>query len=435
MVTGRGVEQPTAEGDVEWESGRVGSGLDSWGNTDIVVAGGHREPRPEATAQRMASREDEFRDLLGIAFECFPMGAVIMGLDGAFLHVNPAVCKLLGRSAEELLRHKISDFFEPGQRAAAGGLAALILDQGLTNYREEREFMRPDGSRIRLDVTGAVLRSASGKPRAVLAIGREIEPAAAPLPVTPDLSSRAAPVLEPGVDAGLPREEFESFCRTVSQEFRVPLRIIEGYADIVVEDSGKTLDAIAMRHMNTIREQSRRLSAMIDTTLSLAKIMSRSLRRERLDLSALALDAAAVVRAELHAHDVEVSIQPGLTVEADSALTAHLLRRLFENAFRFSRGSSAPRIEFGQTGAEGNATFFVRDNGSGFDMALSYKLFLPFETLHEGSEAAGTGVGLAEVQRIVARHGGRVWAEAEPGRGAAFYFTLPTGSSSAPPNS
>ncbi len=381
---------------------------------------------PAMAAQRMTTPEDEFRDLLSIAFECFPIGALIFGLDGTFLHVNPAICRLLGRSVEELKRHKISDFVGPDQRTTMAAVTASILDGSVENYRQDIVFVRPDGGRMRLDMTGAVLRSASGRPRAILAIAREIsEPAPASADSLRSAQREPLPADDAGVDETLLRDEFESFCRTVSQEFRIPLRIIEGYSSIVVEDCGERLDAAALRHISTVRDQSRRLSAMIDNTLTLARIASRPLKRERVDLSALALDAAAVVRAESHAHDVAVEIEPHLVADVDSSLAARLLRHLFENAFRFSRSSATPRIEFGRTDASGQPAFFMRDNGSGFDMAFSYKLFQPFETLHEGSEAAGTGVGLAEVRRIVARHGGRVWAAGVPGRGATFYFTLP----------
>lgn len=400
---------------------------------------------PATATHRMNNPENEFRDLLGIAFECFPMGAAVLGLDGSFLHVNPALCTQLGRPADELQRHTIYDFIGPDEKEAVTDQASRILDGGVDHYREQRVLMRPDGSRIRLDVTGVVLKSAAGRPRAILVVGTELPdpgPAPSQRPLPSDTAkSTPAPdgVVQPtagGPDGASLRDEFEAFCRTVSQEFRIPLRIIEGYSAIVVEDSGEDLDATSLRHLNTIRDQSRRLSAMIDNTLALARIGSRPLRPERVDLSALALDVAAVVRAEAHARDVEVRIQEGLVAEVDANLAGRLLRRLFENAFRFARASSTPRIEFDVTQGQGPPAFFVRDNGSGFDMTFAHKLFEPFETLHAGSEAAGSGVGLAEVQRIVSRHGGRVWAEGSPGRGATFYFTLaaadPAASSSAP---
>jgi len=371
----------------------------------------------------MDNPEHEFRDLLGIAFECFPMGAAILGLDGSFLHVNPAVCTQLGRSADDLKRHTLYDFIGPDEKAAVNDRAGMILDGGVDHYREQRVLLRPDGSRICLDVTGVVLKSATGRPRAILVVGTEVPEPVRPSPGTIRASddANAAPA---GADGTAIRDEFESFCRTVSQEFRIPLRIIEGYSSIVVEERGAQMDATSLRHLNTIRDQSRRLSAMIDNTLSLARITSQPLRLERLDLSALALDAVAVVRAESHAHDVEVSIREGLVADVDASMAARLLRHLLENAFRFARASSVPRVEFDVTSWMGKPAFYVRDNGSGFDMAFAYKLFQPFETLHEGSEAAGNGVGLAEVQRIVMRHGGRVWAEGTPGGGATFYFTL-----------
>jgi len=393
-----------------------------WPNTEMEERTRAHIASP-APARTMPTPEDEFRDLLGIAFDCFPIGCIIVALDGRFLHANPTFCRFLGRTAEDLRRHKLADFADSHERATLADLTSSILDRGLDNYREQRSFVRPDGRRVRLDLTGAVLKSAAGHKRAILALAHEITDssgAAAPsarasMPTTIELAGEGAAL----------REELETFCRTVSQEFRNPLRIIEGYADIVLEDCGESLDAMSLRHLSTIREQSRRLSGVVDHALSLARITSRPLRRESLDLSALALDAAAVVRAQLHVHDVEARIEPGLFVVADQGLVGRLLQQLFQNAFRFARDSAAPCVEFGSADVDGVPAYYVRDNGSGFDMALAYKLFLPFETLHEGSTTAGAGNGLAEVERIVHRHGGQVWAESSPGAGATFYFTLP----------
>lgn len=401
--------------------------MDSVGNLEM-------EERPEefrtsSMARGFAMADDELRDLLGIAFECFPIGAAIIALDGRFLHVNPTFCEFLGRTADELQRHQLADFIDADERSSLVDLTASILDRGVDNYRETRRFIRPDGRRVRLDMTGAVLKSPAGHKRAILALANQvtedIAEGAADAPNAANLRSVIPTALELIGERKSLRDEFESFCRTISQEFRNPLRVIEGYAEIVLEDCGAALDDMTRRHLRTIRDQSRRLSALVETTLSLARITSRPLRREHLDLSAIALDAVAVVRAELHEHDVDTIIQPDLTVDADAGLIGQMLRELFQNAFRFSRAAAAPCVEFGQAEVDGSPAFFVRDNGCGFDMALAYKLFVPFETLHEGSEAAGSGVGLAEAERIVRRHGGQIWAEAAPGKGATFYFTIP----------
>ncbi|HEY2774739.1 MAG TPA: ATP-binding protein [Candidatus Binatia bacterium] len=376
----------------------------------------------------MATPDNDFRDLLANAFDCFPLAVVIVGLDGRFLHANPSACHLLATSPDALRRQRIAEFFLPEQRSALSDLAEAILDRDLDNFHEERSLVRHDGKTLDLDITGAVLRTAGGKPGAVLALGREVAQARAADSFEPLLGMFNVDRLsreESGPEGAALREEFESLCRSVSQQFRIPLRIIEGYSDIVLEDCAAGLDDVALRYLHTIRDQSHRLSALIDNTLALARISSRPLHRENLDLSAAALDAAAVVRAESHAHEVEVEVQPGLVVDADANLTGRLLRRLFDNAFRFSRCADHPRVEFGCDCNAAGSTFFVRDNGAGFEPALAEQLFLPFETSRETSELAGAGVGLAEVQRIVARHGGKVWAEGVPGNGATFYFTLP----------
>lgn len=372
----------------------------------------------------------EWGDLLGIAFDCFPAGAIIVGLDGRVLHVNPAFCELLGRPARELERQRLADIVAADQRASLHELTESLLRGARDHSRDKQTFACSDGSPIVLDMTTAVLKTAAGKPRALLALTnaaslpshRHVDAAERPVDATDrqvDAPDRQADL---EVDIETLRNEFEMLCRTVSREFRIPLRIIEGYAGIVVEDCSDRLDAVARRHLHTILDQSRRLSTMIDNTLSLAKILNLPLRREAIDLSALALDAAAVVRAESHAHEVEIRVQGDLFAYADPGLASQLLRRLFENAFRFVRDSASPLVEFGWI--TDTRAFFVRDNGSGLDREVADNLFLPFETLHESTDASDS-VGLAQVQRIVTRHGGRVWAQGAAGRGASIYFTLP----------
>jgi signal transduction histidine kinase len=244
-----------------------------------------------------------------------------------------------------------------------------------------------------------------------------------PAPADADPAASCEGLVE--ADLAMLREGYESFCRTVSQELRSPLRVIEGYAELVLDEDDDRLGATHRRHLQTIREQSRRLSSMLERTLSLARLMSQPLRRSIVDLTEIAADAVDVVRAETHAHDVEVRIEPGLSSFADNALAGRLVAHLIDNAFRASRASLMPLVEFGSTFVDDIPAFFVRDNGVGFDSALARRLFQPFATLQAPAGAAVAGMGLAEAERIVARHGGQIWAESTPGRGATFYFTLP----------
>ena len=217
--------------------------------------------------------------------------------------------------------------------------------------------------------------------------------------------------------------ELESFAYSVSHDLRAPLRVIDGFAQIVLEDYGEQLDALGREHMKRIVAAAGRMNSMIDTLLSMSRMTSRELQFERVDLSETARQLAEELKAAEPGRKVEVAVEPGLSTEGDRTLLRLVLQNLLGNAFKFSAKTREARIEFGRR-ADGDHAFFVRDNGAGFDMRFADRLFGVFQRLHSQSEFAGTGVGLATVQRIVRRHSGRIWAESEPGKGATFFFTM-----------
>jgi signal transduction histidine kinase len=217
--------------------------------------------------------------------------------------------------------------------------------------------------------------------------------------------------------------ELESFAYSVSHDLRAPLRVIDGFAQIVLEDYGDQLEALGREHMKRIVAAAGRMNSMIDTLLSMSRMTSRELQFERVDLSETARQLAEELKAAEPGRKVEVAVEPGLSTEGDRTLLRLVLQNLLGNAFKFSAKTREARIEFGRR-ADGDHAFFVRDNGAGFDMRFADRLFGVFQRLHSQSEFAGTGVGLATVQRIVRRHSGRIWAESEPGKGATFFFTM-----------
>jgi signal transduction histidine kinase len=217
--------------------------------------------------------------------------------------------------------------------------------------------------------------------------------------------------------------ELESFAYSVSHDLRAPLRVIDGFAQIVLEDYGERLDALGREHVKRIVAAAGRMNSMIDTLLSMSRMTGRELRFERVDLSETARQLAEELKAAEPDRKVEVAVEPGLSVEGDRTLLRLVLQNLLGNAFKFSAKNREARIEFGRR-ADGDRAFYVRDNGAGFDMRFADRLFGVFQRLHSQSEFAGTGVGLATVQRIVRRHSGRIWAESQPGKGATFFFTM-----------
>ena len=221
-------------------------------------------------------------------------------------------------------------------------------------------------------------------------------------------------------------QELDAFSYSVSHDLRAPLRAVDGFSQALVEDCQDALGEEGRSHLSRIRLGVQRMAQLIDDLLNLSRLSRAELKAEPADLSSLFAQVAAPLAVADPARRVELSIQPGMRAQADPRLLRVVLENLLGNAWKFTSRRDQARIEAGETaGPNGERAVYVRDNGAGFNMAYADKLFQPFQRLHRADEFQGTGIGLATVQRIIHRHGGRVWAEAEPGRGATFFFTLP----------
>jgi PAS domain S-box-containing protein len=219
-------------------------------------------------------------------------------------------------------------------------------------------------------------------------------------------------------------QELASLSYAVSHDLRTPLRAIDGFSLALLEDYGPVLDEQGQDYLNRVRVASQRMGVLIDDLLRLAFIVRQELQSQPVELSVL---VDAVANDFLSAHperEIEVLIEPGLVVFGDESLLRIAVTNLFSNAWKFTSLQEQARVEFYCQEVDGLATYFMCDNGVGFDMQYAAKLFHPFQHLHGRSELEGSGVGLAIVQRIVQKHGGRIWAEAQEGQGATFYFTL-----------
>src|SRR5262249_10540688 len=219
-------------------------------------------------------------------------------------------------------------------------------------------------------------------------------------------------------------QELEAFSYSVSHDLRAPLRAIDGFSKALHTEYSSHLDEQGRHYLKRVRSATQRMAQLIDDLLGLSRITRVAMSRERVDLTDLARKILGEVAAREPQRKFESVVAEDLVAQADPRLVAVLLENLMGNAWKFTSKQPLSRIEVGQQEREGEAVFFVRDNGAGFNMKYAKKLFTPFQRLHSQDEFEGTGIGLATVQRIVARHGGRVWAEASPGQGAAFFFTL-----------
>ena len=219
--------------------------------------------------------------------------------------------------------------------------------------------------------------------------------------------------------------ELDGFSYSVAHDLRAPLRAIQGFSQAVLEDYAGSVPPKGQDYLRRIAAAALHMSELIDDLLELSRIARAPLQRGAVDLSALARAVTADLERGSSDRRVDTAIGDGLTASADARLTKIVLEHLLGNAWKFSARATAARVEFGSTTADGVPVFYVRDNGAGFDAAYASKLFVPFQRLHSEKDFAGRGIGLATVQRIVRRHGGKVWIEGTVNEGATVYFTLP----------
>lgn len=231
-------------------------------------------------------------------------------------------------------------------------------------------------------------------------------------------------VMEKTFELQQANKELEAFTQSVSHDLRSPITLIKGYGEVLLDNYGAKLDESGRNFLRSISQASQRMTEMTEDLLNLSRADSLPLRRETIDLSAMAAAIAGELRIFQPERQVELLIEPGLTAQGDPTLIRLALENLLRNAWKYTGKKPSAKIEFGKTTKNGGDVFFVRDNGAGFDMAQADRLFGAFQRLHSAEEFPGTGVGLGTVARIIRRHKGRIWARATPGEGATFYFSL-----------
>jgi light-regulated signal transduction histidine kinase (bacteriophytochrome) len=220
-------------------------------------------------------------------------------------------------------------------------------------------------------------------------------------------------------------EELRSFAYSVSHDLRQPLRAIDGFTGILEEDYSGQLDSQANDYLGRIRASVTRMNAMIDGLLNLSRATRKEMARQDVELDAVARTILGELRAREPERQVQVQIDTNMTVVADAQLMESVMQNLLSNAWKYSANQPDARISFRREDAEGERVFVVEDNGAGFDMHYADKLFKVFQRLHSAEEYEGAGIGLATAQRIIRRHGGRLWAKGQPNLGATFMFTIP----------
>ena len=346
--------------------------------------------------------------------------------EGRVVTWNQGAERIKGYSAEEILGQNFSIFYTQEASEAGHPRHELELARAKGRYEEEGWRVRKDGSQFWanvvitavLDDRGEVLgfskvtRDATERRNAELTIGSLNE----------DLERR---VQARTADLREALEELEAFIYSVSHDLRGPLRGIDGFSKLLLDDYGDQLDAEGQRLLNVIRSNTSSMAQLIEDLLSLSLVGRRELELRAIDMEALATVAAGDLEAEYGQRDVRITVGALPEAWGDRGLIRQVLANLISNAIKFTRLRAVATVEVGADVDAGEQAFWVRDNGVGFDMRYHDKMFGVFQRL-QPSEFEGTGVGLALVQRIVRRHGGRVWAVGEPDAGATFFFSLPS---------
>ena len=374
--------------------------------------------RSEASDGELRESEERYRAVVEQATE----GILLVDVETRrVLEANAAYQDLLGYASEEILRLTLYDLV-PYPRESMDCYVQRVLERR-SYVSGERRHRRKDGSLVDVEVS-ANLISYSGR-EALCIVVRDIterkRAEADRRRLNEELEHR---VRQRTAQLEATNRELEAFSYSISHDLAAPLRSIDGFSQILLEDHAEDLDDEGKDYLARVRASGQHMRQLIDALLKLSRMTRREIRREQVDLSTMAKDILQELRIRQPERQVEFIIADSLSVDADAWLLRIALENLLGNAWKFTGKSSPARIEFGVAGYEGTLAYFVRDNGAGFEMAYADKLFGAFQRLHTTEEFSGTGIGLATVQRIVHRHGGQTWAEGRVGQGATFYFTL-----------
>lgn len=347
---------------------------------------------------------------------------VTISSEGKIMDANKATEVITGVSSEDLIGTDFSDYFTEPQNARRG-YQQVFSDGYVRNY--PLSIRNISGNIIDVLYNATVYRDENGQIMGVFAAARDISQIKQAEEEIRKLNAQLEQrVIERTTQLEAANKELEAFSYSVSHDLRAPLRSIDGFSQALLEDYGGVLDMQGKDYLNRVRWASQSMAQLIDDMLVLSRVTRREMKRSAVDLSALANMIAAELVKTQPQRQVEFNIAPGLVVNGDPELLRAMFENLLGNAWKFTSNQQSAKIEFGVTEFDGKLSYFVRDNGVGFDMAYVSKLFQAFQRLHLQTEFPGTGIGLATVKRIINRHGGRIWAESETGKGATFYFNL-----------
>jgi PAS domain S-box-containing protein len=384
--------------------------------------------------RRLQSSRADLQDLerrYWWAMEHSTIGIAIASMEGQWQRVNAALVHMLGYSSEELLAFPYGSLAAPGYQDAAKAALRDLQSGRVPVLDRETCLIHKDGHPVWVTIHVSRLEDAPGRPGNLLFHMRDITERKKAQQAVQDLNDELERRVEART-AELSRvnQDLEAFSYSAAHDLRGPLDRLTGFVEILIHEMGEP-SATVLRRVESVKRQVRHMTALIDDLLALASSSRATMHLNGVDMSALVAEVREQLQADaaVQGRNVQWIVVPSLPpVRADRALLREALVNLLGNALKYTRGRDLAIIEVGVSAAPPDspaASFFIRDNGAGFDMAWSADLFLPFRRLHSVSEFEGTGIGLAIVQRIIERNGGQVWAEGVPGAGATFSFSLP----------
>jgi PAS domain S-box-containing protein len=345
-------------------------------------------------------------------------------LDGIIVSWNKGAEKIYGYGSAEVVGHPISILIPPDlPNELPTILDRLKLGDSINHYETVR--LRKDGQRIDVSLTISPIRDSTGSISGASTIARDITERKRTEEEIRQLNATLEQrVIDRTVQLEATNTELEAFSYSVSHDLRAPLRAIDGFSRILIEDYSAGLSPDVQRYLKLVRSNTGSMGMLIDDLLQFSRLSRQPLNKQTIQPMQVVREALRTLESEHTAHQPRLIIGELPECEADPALLKQVWINLLSNAIKYTRNQATPQIEVGFKHIDGATVYFVRDNGVGFDMQYAPKLFGVFQRLHRAEDYEGTGVGLAIVQRIIQRHGGRIWVEAAPAQGATFYFTL-----------